>query len=209
MERISMAIRAIIWDVGGVLVRTEDRTTRQQLAARLGMTYEELGRLIFDSPSAVLAALGKITTQAHWESVRKALKLSPEELTAVPDMFWGGDYLDRDLVDYIRSLRPRYRTGLLSNAWDDLRSMLTHKWQIIDAFNQVIISAEVGVTKPDPRIYRIALGRLEVQPYEAVFIDDFAENLEGAQAVGLHTIHFMDPAQARADLEKALGKYST
>ena len=199
-----MSIRAIIWDLGGVLVRTEDRTTRQRLAARVGLTYEELGHLIFDSPSAGLATLGKITTQAHWEAVRAALKLPLDEFPTVPDEFWGGDRLDIELVDYIRSLRPRYKTGLLSNAWDELRGLLVHKWQIDDAFDQIVISAEVGVAKPDPRIYRMTLDMLGVEPAEAVFIDDFAENLESARAMGLHTIHFQRPEQARLDLEKLL-----
>ena len=199
-----MSMRAIIWDLGGVLVRTEDRTTRQRLAARVGLTYEQLDRLVFDSPSAVLASLGKITTQAHWESVREALKLPPEEFPTVPDEFWGGDRLDLELVDYIRSLRPRYKTGLLSNAWDELRGLLVLKWQIEDAFDQIVISAEVGVAKPDPRIYRIALDKLGVEPAEAVFIDDFAENLESARALGMHTIHFQHPEQARFDLENLL-----
>jgi epoxide hydrolase-like predicted phosphatase len=200
-----MSIQAVIWDMGGVLVRTENRSLRQELATRLGILPEELYRLVFDSESARQATLGKISTAAHWENVRAELNLPAEEFPRVPDEFWGGDYLDEELVDYIRLLRPSYRMALLSNAWDELRDLLVHKWKMIDAFDVLVISAEVGVAKPDPRIYHLALERLEVEPGEAVFVDDFAENLESARAVGLHTILFQNPEQTRADLERLLG----
>lgn len=199
-----MTIRAVIWDLGGVLLRTENHAPREQLAARLGITYDDLYRLIFESDSSHLASVGKITTETHWETVRKALKLSREEFPTVPYHFWGGDRLDTGLVEYIRSLKPAYKTGLLSNAWDDLHYMLVEKWHIADAFDEIIISAEVGVTKPDPLIYKVALQRLGVLPSEVVFIDDFLNNIEGARAVNMHTIHFRSAKQARAELEQIL-----
>ena len=199
-----MPIRAVIFDLGGVLVRTEDPTPRARLAERLGKSPAELSRIIFDEESARQATLGAITTQEHWETVRWKLGLSPEEFPVVPVEFWGGDTLDKDLVGYIRALRPRYKTALLSNAWDDLRQVLEEYWKIADAFDGIFISAEVGLLKPDPRIYQLALERLGVAPEEAVFVDDFTENVAGARAVGMQAIHFRDSQQARADLEAAL-----
>ncbi len=108
------------------------------------------------------------------------------------------------LVDYIRSLRPRYKTALLSNAWSDFRGVLSERWKITDAFDEMVISAEVGIVKPDARIYRLALERLQVAPHELVFVDDFIENIDGGKAVGLHTIHFRTPQQAIEDLSKLL-----
>jgi epoxide hydrolase-like predicted phosphatase len=199
-----MAIQAVIFDFGGVLVRTEDRAPRQGLADSLGMTYDEVNELIFDSESARRATVGEITTQEHWETLRVALNLSAEEFPRVPKEFFGGDVLDEALLDYIRDLRPRYKTGLLSNAWDDLRGVVTDEWQIADAFDELIISAEVGVAKPDAGIYELTLERLDVAPPEAVFVDDFPHNIAGAQAVGLHAIHFQASDQVRAELDELL-----
>jgi HAD superfamily hydrolase (TIGR01509 family) len=70
----------------------------------------------------------------------------------------------------------------------------------------VIISAEVGLAKPDPRIYQLALERLGVDPPEAVFVDDFLRNVEAARAAGLHAVHFKGPEQARAELEQLLAQ---
>jgi epoxide hydrolase-like predicted phosphatase len=200
-------IRAIIWDLGGVLVRTDDFRPREQLAASLGMTRADLETLVFSGTSGSRAQNGEIDVTQHWENVRAALKLSPQEIGAFQDTFWSGDRLDTALVDYIRSLRGSYRTALLSNAFSDLRRAVEEVWHIQDAFDKIIISAEVGMTKPDQRIYRLALERIGAEPQEAVFIDDFTWNIDGARKAGLHTIHFQYPDQARADLEQLLDNH--
>ncbi|MCK4725388.1 MAG: HAD family phosphatase [Anaerolineales bacterium] len=197
-----MKISAVIFDFGGVIVRTEDRSSREQLAEELNMTYDQLSDAIFASESARLASLGRITAEDHWEAVRKALGLNDNDLPRIRDLFWAGDTLDFDLVDLIRSFRPGYRTALLSNAWDDLRGMLTGHWKIADAFDTIVISAEEGVVKPYPQIYETTLERLHLDPGQAVFVDDFIENIQGAQAVGMQTIHFRSIDQTRAELKK-------
>lgn len=199
-----MQLRAVIFDFGGVIVRTDDRTPRERLAARLGIAYDQLSSLVFDSESALQATLGKITTQEHWEALRNELGLSQDDHANLPLDFWGGDVLDQELVDYIRALRPDYKTSLISNAWDDLRQVLEYTWKISDVFDEIIISAEVGVAKPDPRIYQIALERLAVAPQQAVFVDDFPANIAGARAVGMHAIHFKNSLQARKELDRLL-----
>ena len=199
-----MPIRAVIFDLGGVLVRTEDRTSRSKLAKRLDLTYDELSALVFDSQSALQAMKGEITTEEHWDEVRKTLGLSKEEYPRVPLEFWRGDTLDQGLINYLRNLRPQYKTALLSNAWDDLRQMIEEVWKFDDAFDQIVISAEVGLVKPEPLIYEKVLSNLDVKPAEAVFVDDFPENVAGAKAVGLAAIRFTSPEQALRDLERLL-----
>lgn len=203
-----MPIQAIIFDMGGVILRTEDHTPRKTLADRLGLSYDELSQIVFDKESAQLATVGKITTEQHWETVRLKLGLTKEEFPTVPLEFWGGDNLDTDLVDYLRSKRPAYKTALLSNAWDDLRGVLEDSYQIADAFDVMVISAEVGVKKPDPQIYQIVLKRLHVAPSEAVFVDDFIENVEAARRQGMYALHFQYPDKARLALENLLREHS-
>lgn len=199
-----MLIRAVIFDLGGVLVRTEDRTSREKLAESQGLTYDKLSELIFDSQSAHQAMRGEITTEEHWDEVRKKLGLSKEEFSQVPVEFWGGDRLDEDLVNYLRGLRPQYKTALLSNAWDDLRQMIEEVWNFADAFDKMVISAEVGLVKPEPAIYEKVVSDLNLVPAEAVFVDDFPENVAGAKAVGLEAILFTSPEQTLGDLERML-----
>jgi len=201
-----MKIRAVIWDLGGVLLRTEDPTPRGRLAERFGMSAHELEKLFYGGSSGTRCQLGEITFEQHIQNVRGELNLSPDEMDSVIDQFWAGDRLDQDLVNYIRNLHDRHRTGLLSNAFSDLRDWLKQQGEVGGVFDELVISAEVGIVKPDPRIYHLALDQLKVAPEEAVFIDDFARNIEGAMAVGMHAIKFINPDQTRSELEELLYK---
>ena len=73
-----------------------------------------------------------------------------------------------------------------------------------DAFDHIIISAEVGVAKPDPKIFQIALDQAGVRPNEAVFVDDFYANIEGCEKVGMTGIHFKDAQAALQQLKLLL-----
>lgn len=199
-----MTITTIIIDLGGVLVRTEDPAPRTNLAHSLGMTYTELDDLVFGSPSARQAGLGKITTLEHWHNTCRAINWPVGDWQNLQDQFFGGDRMDYELIDLLRSLRPRYHTALLSNNWDFLRHEIERVWKVGDAFETLIISAELGIAKPDPRIYQAALDAFHAAPQEAVFIDDFLVNITAAQQLGWQTIHFQNPAQARQELSRLL-----
>lgn len=190
------AIQAVIWDFGGVLVRTEDPAPRRAWEERLGLPPGGFERLVFRSEIAQAAALGEKDDEDVWRWVRGQLGVPESEQTALAEGFYGGDKLDHDLIDFVRRLRPARRTGLLSNAYRSLRSALTDPFPIADAFDAIVLSAEEGVMKPSPRIYEIILRRLDVGPSNAIFVDDFEENCEGARAVGMHAVRFESTAQA-------------
>jgi epoxide hydrolase-like predicted phosphatase len=199
-------IRAIIWDMGGVLLRTIDPAPRINLAAQMGLTLKEIEDIVFNDEWGRKAEAGEITAKERYQHLQTALSLT-DNLEEFKNGFWGGDRLDTDLAGYISDLHKTYRTALLSNAWDDLRSIIYQRWNIADIFDEMIISAEVKLTKPDPRIYELALNRLGVIPEEAVFIDDFEKNIAGAQVAGLHAIHFKTPTQTKMDLDALLKNY--
>lgn len=201
-----MVVKAVVVDFGGVLMRTENRKPRSQLAARLGMTYDELSALIFDSPSAIQAMKGEISAEEHWKEVQKILALKDSDFEEARLEFWAGDILDEDLVNFLRALRSKYKTALLSNAWDDLRQMIEEVWQIGDAFDRLIISAEVGVAKPEPGIYQMMAKELQVEPPQTVFVDDFPRNVDGARAAGMQAIRFRSPGQSLGELQKLLAE---
>jgi epoxide hydrolase-like predicted phosphatase len=188
-------IKAVFFDLGGVIVRTEFQAPRQHLAERLGMEYEDLVKLVFDSPSSIKASHGEISDKQHWAEVTKRLRLPAAETEAIREEFFAGDVVDREIVEFLRSLRPRYFVGLISNAWPDLRDYIARQ-KFDDAFDHMVISGEVGVMKPEARIYQIALEQARVSPNEAIFVDDVYENIEGCERVGIKGIHFKDPGSA-------------
>ena len=199
-----MSIKAVIWDMGGVIVRTVDHTSRDNLAAELGVTRHDLEMTVFGGEIGHQAQRGEIDVPDLWEAVRRAYHLSENGVADFKKRFWAGDQVDCQLVAYIRSLRKNYTSALLSNAWNDLRTVITARWKFADAFDTMIISGEEGVMKPDARIYQIALERTQTAPTEAVFIDDFAHNIEGAKALGIHGIQFINVEQTLNELKAML-----
>jgi epoxide hydrolase-like predicted phosphatase len=198
-----MTIKAVFFDLGGVIVRTEFQAPRQQLADQLSMDYDDLNRLVFDSETGVRATVGEISSEEHWAFVMQRLKRPASELTAIREAFFAGDIIDRTLLNYIRSLRGTYKTGLISNAWSDLRDFIVRE-KFDDAFDKLIISAEVGAAKPEPKIFKIALEQFGVRPNEAVFVDDFYVNIEGCEKAGMRGIHFKDSETALQQLKEIL-----
>jgi putative hydrolase of the HAD superfamily len=199
-----MQIEAVIWDLGGVLVRTMDRSHRVEWEQKLQLESGELDRLVFEGDEGQAAALGKAQAADIWQSLRNQFDLSAEDRRLIEKDFWAGDRVDQELIALILELRKHYKTGLLSNAWPDLRYALEDVWEIADAFDEILISSELGLVKPDPRIYELALERLAVAPRQAVFIDDFIVNIDAARAVGLHTIRFTSSAETQARLKSLL-----
>ncbi|MEJ2749321.1 MAG: HAD family phosphatase [Anaerolineae bacterium] len=195
-------IKAIIFDVGGVLIRTIDHSPRRQWEQKLGLAEGESEQIVFNSEIGQKAQRGAVTDEALWTWVGQRLNLSPTDLAAFRNDFWAGDALDSELVDFIRRLRPAYQTAVISNATDALYDSLVNQHKIADAFVLIVASAREKIMKPAPEIFQRTLQRLKRQPEEAVFIDDFAHNIQAAQALGWHTIHFQPGTNVPAALAK-------
>lgn len=200
-----LPVRAVVWDMGGVLLRTEDKKPRTLLAQKFGLTYDDLDRIVFEGDHSDLANRGSITQDVYWENVLRRFHLGTEEMLGFRNQFFAGDRQDNCLLNFIRSLRPAYLTGLLSNAWSDIRKNVTQYFSFLDVFDVTIFSAEIGLVKPEPQIYHLALEKLGVNASETVFIDDVMANVEGAQKVGLHGIQFLNTDQVIRDVRALLG----
>jgi epoxide hydrolase-like predicted phosphatase len=187
-----------------VLLRTVDFTPRERLAGSMGMSRIELEQLVFGGESGDKAQLGEITVNQHYKNLRMQLGYSPEQLQTMLEVFFSQDFLDEHLVDYVRRLHSNHKTSLLSNASDDLRRIIAERWHFEDAFDDMVISAEVKLAKPDTRIFQLAIERLQVEPGDAVFVDDMPRNVEGAMKAGLQAVHFQTPEQLRHDLGQLL-----
>ena len=128
---------------------------------------------------------GKLSTAEFFAALATVTGQSPE---AVEHELEDSKAPDKAILQLIKSLRPQYKTALLSNSDGSyLRDELQAN-QLESYFNEIIISSEVGYNKPDPEIYKIAIGRLALPAEACLFIDDNPHNIAGADAVGLHTI---------------------
>jgi len=95
---------------------------------------------------------------------------------------------DTELLAFIRGLRPRYKTGVISNATPGTREW-AKEYVNSDTFDVILFSGEEGVAKPDSEIYRRALSRLGVTAEETIFVDDWLPNVEAARGLGIHAVH--------------------
>jgi len=199
-------LKAIIFDVGGVLIRTYSRAGRGKWAARWGLDSWEFENFVFNGESGRQAQLGQKTAEAHWRLLGGHFGLDETSLAEMRRDFFAGDALDESLVAYIQRLRGAgYRTGILSNFGDDARRLWTEVYPFIEHFDGIVISSEAGLLKPDPQIYRLAVDRVGVSVAEALFIDDFIKNIAGAKKVGMQALHFTNPAMAQQQLAAITG----
>ena len=196
-------IKAIIFDVGGVLVRTEDLSFRQKLEAKHNLAVGDAEYIVFNSEMGRKAQHGEITTAELWGWVAAHLSLDDDQLADFQREFFAGDQLDLEMVDFVHRLQESYQTAIISNAADNLLENVTEIYPMASAFGLIVGSAYEGIMKPDPTIFMRTLERLGLQPNEAVFIDDFLHNVDAARALGMEAIHFRpgtDLPQELADL---------
>ena len=196
-----MSIRAVIFDIGGVLVHTVNRSRQRRWEQRLGLAEGTLEPTIWQMPVSLAANVGQISRVAVWAEVAQRFSLNAVDAAALEEDYFSGGVWNDQLIDYARSLRARCATGIISNAWPDAREAI--KAHVNDTqFDDLIFSAEVGLAKPDRRIFDLALDRLRVQPAEAIFIDDVQGNVEAAQAIGMAGIRFVSTEQTIMDIER-------
>ena len=97
-------------------------------------------------------------------------------------------------TDFIRSIKPKTKTGTISDAWLDARQNV-NKYVNSEMFDVIVFSAEEGVKKPEPEIYQKALTCLNVESRETVFIDDRLPNVLGAWRLGMHAVQHTETSR--------------
>jgi len=197
-------VRGLIFDWGGVLMRTEDDSGRLKWEAQLGLSAGSVERAIFESAAWREAQLGQRSIEQCWNAIAESLGLKPNALAQFQRDFWAGDRLNRALVQRIRQWKAAdYQVALLSNHPPGLENLLDEHG-LGQLFDPVIVSAYEGVMKPAAQLYRRALDRIGIRPAEAIFVDDQAENVTGARNVGLCAVQFHNTRQTIIEVEVLL-----
>ncbi|OGO05504.1 MAG: hypothetical protein A2Y73_05940 [Chloroflexi bacterium RBG_13_56_8] len=193
-ENVAPTIRAAIFDWGGVIQRTEDYGPRQQLDEELGLPPGGIERAVFDSVFWREASLGACSAAEAWSAIAESVGYPPDRLAQLVERFFAGDRIDDVLLRWIRALGAQgLRTGLLSNAPGESPPGVSalSRWGMEGLFDAQVFSYQVGALKPDPRMYQAILDALGVSPSEALFVDDSAENVQGALQAGMDAILFV------------------
>ena len=199
-----MTIRAIVFDIGGVLEITPDLGWTAKWEQRLQLQPGEIDEQLRDTWRG--GSIGTISEETVHQHIVERFGLSQEQLAAFMADLWQ-EYLGTlnvELTDYFRSLRPKYQTAILSNSFVGAREKEQAHYHFDELCDFIIYSHEVGMSKPDPRLYALTCERLGRPPGEVIFLDDREVIVDAARAFGMHGILFKDNAQAIADIEACL-----
>lgn len=195
---------ALIFDFGGVLMKTASQAPRWAWDDRLNLPRGSVERAVHGSEAWRQAQRGQIPPSVYWQQIAAQLGLSEAEVRQLEHDYFSEDHLDQAMVDFIRQRRAAgQRIGLLSNDSIALNEKLA-RLGIESLFDPIIISAQIGVMKPAPEAYHHILHRMEITPQQAVFIDDLPANIEAARAIGMTGILYT-PDLA---LDSALSAYT-
>jgi FMN phosphatase YigB (HAD superfamily) len=173
------AIKAVIFDVGGVLDQAADQAAeladRQQIAAELGLDLDEMWRVFFQTDPWYLARVGAISDAEFWNLNLAPLGIvDPLQQEAFLKRLFAHKGVTPAMRALLHDLCSRVKLGIISNASDTLEAGLERHFRVAHLFDVIINSARVSCAKPEPKIYELALSRLGVAPEEAVFTDDAA-----------------------------------
>jgi len=199
-----MVIRAVVFDIGGVLEIDPDLGIIPMWESRLGLRAGELSERMRVAFAA--GNIGTITEDDVHQALKDRLGLDEQQAAAFMADIWR-QYLgtpNTQLIEYARLLRPRYRTGILSNSFVGAREKEQAAYGFEDLVDDIVYSHEAGMNKPDARIYALTCTRLDVRPDETVFVDNTVYCVAGAREAGMHAVHFQHNAQVIEDIERIL-----
>ncbi len=199
-----MAIRAVVFDVGGVLEFTPRTGWVEKWEAQLNLEPGGLYSRLAEVWRA--GSIGTISEADVETRIGALLGLEPEQVQALMFDLWE-EYLGTqnvELTTYFAQLRPTYKTAILSNSFVGAREKEHARYQFGDLCDLIIYSHEVGLRKPERRIFELTCERLGVAPHEVVFLDDVEESVAAARDLGMQAILFQTTTQAIADIDACL-----
>lgn len=203
-----MQIKAVIFEFGSVMATFFRPELFQSLEVELGLQAGSLSEILWRSPEWRLAEVGAIGGQEYWRRIAPRLgfqgqvERSQVRIRDLQRALFGDVEVDPNMVDLLRRLRSRHRTGSLSNTSVSRPQRLVKRYNLEGLFDEVVLSAAVGLTKPDPAIYRLALQRLGAAPETTVFVDDYEPNVAAAVEQGIQGVRFREYESLVSALER-------
>jgi len=191
-------IKALIFDFGGVFDNGNGFSGfKDRYAGKFDLTPEEFRSVLmkFWRP----ARLSEISCQEFWDGIVGDLGCKPEYIKSLLREYV---VYNKEMVEFVRSLKGRYKLAILSNHISDWFESSIGELGLEDVFDVIVTSYEVGMAKPDKKIYVETARRLCVKPEECVFIDDQENNIPPAEELGMKAILFRDNGQLKKELRE-------
>lgn len=195
MAQEPTCIKAVIFDCFGVLITDQLEALLAPMRLNSPGVTEEVHDLI------QLANRGIIEPLVSSQKIAELLQMTHAEYRTYID---GGEQRNDDLLRFIVELRKTHKTAMLSNIGKGSLYKRFSEQELQQYFDVVVASGEVGLAKPEARIYELTAERLGVRTDECLFIDDRTQYVEGALAVGMKALLFESNSQLFTDLRALL-----
>lgn len=193
-----MAFELVIFDLGGVVVESKSDRLILQVSQLLGRPFEEVHEAVYDEELLLPFELGQMRPQAYYGGLKQRLKLpwSFEQFVKA----WNGILTEKpEMGTLMARLHKRHKLTALSNT-NELHINHVRDFPSLSHFDDWVASCEVGLRKPDPQIYLLAIRRAGVRPEAVVYVDDRPEFVKAGEGAGLTAIRFESGQQ----IEQAL-----
>lgn len=196
------AIHAIIFDLGKVLVDFDHMTAGRKIALLTGKTPDQIYELFFESSLIQSFERGDISPEAFFAGVQQRVDLDIpfEQFAAIWNNIFFMTASNTAVYDLLAVLRPRYTLAMLSNINALHYAYLKERFPVFDRFHRLFASCEMGLVKPDERIYRAVLDSIGVPACETFYTDDRPDMVAAARALGIEGFVFTGIGQLKRDL---------
>ena len=199
LKSILNNISTIIFDLGGVVLNLDVQLSLNAFSEISGISSRSIYNKFVEEDWAQAFEKGEIDANTFRDSVRKSLndKLTDDQI----NIAWDAMLLDLPFsrLKMINELRPKYQTLVLSNTneihvqtFDKIVGAVSGGKLIAEFFDKIYYSNEMGMRKPDTEIYAFVLEENKLKPSETLFIDDMEVNIQGANSLGIKTLHLTD-----------------
>jgi len=197
-------IKAVIFDFGRVISAQKPPSLFHTYERDLGLAPDTINGIMFQSEAWDETLRGRKTVEEFWQAIGPELGLKgAADIVAFHRRYHADEAINEGVLGLIRRLHGRYKLAVLSNSPPGLTRWL-ESWKILDLFHVVFCSGDEGTVKPDPRAFVRTLERLEVKAEEALFIDDTAEHVDAARALGLRGVVFTTAERLEKDVTDLL-----
>ena len=201
MESSVAPIKAIMFDLGNVLVFFDAKRSSHAFSQALGMPEDEVWKAFFISDLERTYTRGEISSE---EFYRKVNERFPSKLDfATFSHLWNDIFTENhEMEGLLRKLKKHYPLYLISNTNDLHFEYVRGKFSMLRHFTRYFPSHQIGHRKPDQAMFEHVLSEIKLRPEEAVFIDDIPEFVASAQNLGIQGIQFKSRLQLEDELRK-------
>ena len=192
-------IKAIIFDIGGVLVKTTYEVLLEVLSNKSKVDKNIIKKFADKSFNKVM--LGQINESQHFAEIIKQFNIP----MSVNDIQKKANLMTEpknDVWDIVHKLKKRHRLAILSDQGEEWAKVREKTFNFSKYFNPIVYSYKLKIRKPKKEIYEHVLKLLNLSEKECLFIDDSIKNIKGAKNVGMKTIHFKSADQLKKELKK-------